>query len=47
MNLTTLTDAGLHDLSAQIAAEWDRRRRWLHQWLKTAILKTSNTPFPQ
>ena len=26
MELTTLTDADLHDLSAQIAAEWDRRR---------------------
>ena len=26
MNLTTLTDADLHDLSAQIAAEWERRR---------------------
>ena len=26
MDLTTLTDADLHDLSAQIAAEWDRRR---------------------
>ena len=26
MDLTTLTDAGLHDLSAQIAAEWERRR---------------------
>ena len=30
MDLTTLTDAGLHDLSAQIAAEWERRRRRLH-----------------
>ena len=26
IDLTTLTDAGLHDLSARIAAEWDRRR---------------------
>lgn len=26
MDLTTLPDTGLHDLSAQIAAEWDRRR---------------------
>ena len=26
MDLTTLTDAGLHDLSARIAAEWERRR---------------------
>lgn len=26
MNLTTFTDAGLHDLSAQIAQEWERRR---------------------
>lgn len=26
MDLTTFTDAGLHDLSAQIAAEWERRR---------------------
>lgn len=26
MDLTTLSDTGLHDLSAQIAAEWDRRR---------------------
>ena len=26
MNLTTFTDAELHDLSAQISAEWDRRR---------------------
>ena len=26
MDLTTLTDADLHDLSARIAAEWERRR---------------------
>lgn len=26
MDLTTLTDADLHDLSAHIAAEWERRR---------------------
>lgn len=26
MDLTTFTDADLHDLSAQIAAEWERRR---------------------
>ena len=26
MDLTTYTDAELHDLSSQIAAEWDRRR---------------------
>lgn len=26
MDLTTFTDAGLHDLSARIAAEWERRR---------------------
>lgn len=26
MDMTTLTDSDLHDLSAQIAAEWDRRR---------------------
>ena len=26
MDLTTFTEAGLHDLSAQIAAEWERRR---------------------
>ena len=26
MDLTTLSDTDLHDLSAQIAAEWDRRR---------------------
>ena len=26
MNLNTLTDSALHDLSARIAAEWERRR---------------------
>ena len=26
MNLTIFTDADLHDLSAQIASEWERRR---------------------
>ena len=26
MDLRTLTDSGLHDLSARIAAEWERRR---------------------
>ena len=26
MDLTTFTDAGLHDLSARISAEWERRR---------------------
>lgn len=30
MDLTTLTDADLHDLSARIAAEWDRRRAEPH-----------------